>query len=134
MMNTDNCKRNWKRFEFCSAPLCPMDEASQQSSIWYPDEETCQLNEFRGLDWVKRQRRLSRKALPGYYFTLTMLQQDFIIKKGICGLDPDCEISAVERDENKWLKCHPEKRELTDSEKEVLRNRMLKINKGLTPD
>ncbi len=117
------------RFEGCSAPICPFAENSFY--IWYPDEETCQLNEFRGFDWVKRQRKLSKKAVPDYYFTLTMLQQDFIIKKGIRGLDPDKDSYIAEGDENRWLKDHPEKREMSESEKEVLRDRMLKIRQRI---
>ena len=49
------------------------------------------------------------------------------------GLDPDKDSCTTKEDENKWLKAHPEKRELTEAEKEVLRDRMLKIRQGLIP-
>jgi len=127
MKRPEDCPRS----EGCSAPICPLVDNS--CYIWYPNEETCLFSEFRGLDWVKRQRRLSKKAVSDYYFTLTMLEQDFIIKKGICGLDPDKDTCTAEGDEEKWLKAHPEKRELTEAEKEVLRDRMLKIRQELIP-
>jgi len=128
---TMNKPTDCPRFEGCSANICPLVNGG--GFIWYPDEEVCLLSEFSGLDWVKRQRRLKKKAVPDYYFTLTMLQQDFIIKKGICGLDPDKDTCTVEGDENKWLKSHPEKREMSEGDKQILRNRMLKIRQGLIP-
>jgi len=128
--NRMNRPEDCPRFESCSA-LCPL--ADNASDIWYPDEEICSLTDFRGLAWVRRQKKFSRMADPDYYFTLRMLQQNCIIKKGIYGLDPDHEITTKETDENKWLKAHPEKREITEADKQILRDRMLKVRQGMIP-
>ncbi len=33
-----------RHFEECNAPICPIDEESIKSAIWYPDEEICRSN------------------------------------------------------------------------------------------
>lgn len=123
-----------KRLESCSAPLCPMDEGSLGSGIWYPDEEICKLQAFCKLNWVQNQKKIAKKArIIDLYFTHRMLQQNCIIGKGISGLDPDHDIKDMEKDEAKWLKEHPEKRKLSEEEKEKLRNRMDEVRQGVNP-
>jgi hypothetical protein len=41
---------------------------------WFPDEDICRLANIP--EWVKRQRKISKKAAPGGYFTLAMLRHD----------------------------------------------------------
>ena len=108
----------WKRFDTCSAPLCPLDEKSLKYGIWYPDEEICSLRAFGNLPWIKTQKKIVKVgARVDRYFNLKMLERNCIIKKGIEGLDPDHE---EEHQLRKWIKAHPEKRKLTEEEKERL--------------
>lgn len=122
-----NKPKDCPRFEYCSA-LCPLSEAND---VWYPDEEICQLSEFRGLEWIRRQRKLSRMAVSDNYFTRTMLERNCIIRSGICGLDPDHPLSSLKEDERKWLKEHPEKRELTEEERESIRQRFIQAKESI---
>jgi hypothetical protein len=75
-----------KYFDGCSAPLCPKDEGIAYRT-WFPDEDICRLANTP--DWVKRQRKISKKAALGGYFTVAMLKHDYHISKGIKGIDPD---------------------------------------------
>ena len=110
-------------FEWCDAPLCPLDEISLREGIWYPDEPICPRR-FK-LAWLKVQRKISR--LPNIdtdrYFNLEMLTRNCVISRGIKGLDPDREEGPQLK---RWLKAHPPKRELTDEERKKLSDRLLK--------
>jgi hypothetical protein len=75
-----------KYFDVCSASLCPRD-GGVADRTWFPDEEICRLADVP--DWAKRQRKISRRAAPGGYFTLAMLRHDCRIARGIKGIDPD---------------------------------------------
>jgi hypothetical protein len=46
-------------FDTCDAPLCPLDEKSLRSGIWYPDESICKKK--NPPEWVKRQKRYLKK-------------------------------------------------------------------------
>jgi hypothetical protein len=144
-----------KYFDGCSAPLCPKDEGcypvgSLADRTWFPrtkvrDEDICRLADIP--EWIKRQRKISRKATLGYalsgYFTLAMLQHDCRISKGMKGLDPngtDTERSAWEA---AWFKAHPaitaELREKLrasgEKKKELLhRARLKKMRSNIGPD
>ena len=124
-MNRQECSR----FDTCNAPLCPLDE---KHFIWYPDEEICGNRKFSGEPWIKAQRKIAKATRDvNKYFTFAMLNQGCVIRSGITGLDPDSETSQ-ERLEKKWLKLHPPKRELTEEEKEVARNRFEAIRKRVS--
>lgn len=114
-----------RRFEGCSAPLCPMDAESLKNGIWYPDEDICPLNDSSRLLWVRNQKKIAKRCRDGY-FNIRMLDHSCIIKRGITGIDPDLDDDAQTK---KWLKGHPVKRELTDDEKEVLRQRIQAVSK-----
>ena len=129
-MKAEECKR----FDRCSAPLCPLDEESLGSGIFYPNEEVCQLQAFCKLDWIRNQRKIAKKSRNvDFYFTHRMLEQNCVIGRGIEGLDPDHDISERERDVARWLKQHPEKRIISEAEREELKNRMMKVRQGLNP-
>ena len=114
-----------KRFDTCNAPLCPLDEQSLKHSIWYPDEEICRAKLFSALPWIKAQRKIAKRASRmDRYFTLQMLKRNCIIKKGIEGLDPDLDEALQLK---RWLKAHPVKKEPTDQERKVMRQRFKKI-------
>ena len=58
-------------FESCSAPLCPQNESSLISAIWYPNEDICKL---RNIDFTKNQKQLRHNKHLDYYFTYSMLK------------------------------------------------------------
>jgi hypothetical protein len=129
-----------KYFDGCSAPVCPKDPR-QEKTAWFPDEDVCRLSDVP--DWVKRQRKISRKAAQGGYFTLAMLKQDCRIAQGIKGIDPDGTDKEREKDEAAWFKAHPaftvEQREKMRAEgekkKELLhRARLKKTRSNIGPD
>jgi hypothetical protein len=97
-------------FDGCSAPLCPK-------------EDICRLADVP--EWVKRQRKVSRKAAMGGYFTVAMLKQDCRISKGMKGVDPDGTDSERERDEAAWFTAHPV---ITEEERAKLRVSAEKLN------
>jgi hypothetical protein len=68
-----------KYFDGCSAPLCPRDEGIA-ARTWFADEDICRLADVP--EWITRQRKVSRKAVLGGYFTLAMLRHDCRISKG----------------------------------------------------
>jgi hypothetical protein len=69
-------------------------------------------------EWVKRQRKVSRKAAQGGYFTLAMLRHDCRIPQGLKGIDPDGTDKERERDEAAWFTAHPA---ITAEEREKMR-------------
>ena len=93
-----------KYFDGCSAPLCPRDEGVADRT-WFPDEDICRLADVPA--WVKRQRKVSRKAAQGGYFTLAMLEQDCHLSKGVKGIDPDGTDKERAACETAWIKAHP---------------------------
>jgi hypothetical protein len=93
-----------KYFDGCSAPLCPKDEGVADRT-WFADEDICRLADVPA--WVKRQRKVSKKAALGGYFTLAMLKQDCRICKGMKGIDPDGTDKERAADEAAWFKAHP---------------------------
>jgi hypothetical protein len=93
-----------KYFDGCSAPLCPKDEGAADRT-WFPDEDICRLADVP--EWVKRQRKVSRKAVLGGYFTLAMLKHDCQIRKGMKGIDPDGTDKERAADEAAWFNAHP---------------------------
>jgi hypothetical protein len=108
-----------KYFDGCSAPLCPKDEGVADRT-WFPDEDICRLADVPA--WVKRQRKVSRRAALGGYFTLAMLEQDCRILKGMKGIDPDGTDKERAADKTAWFKTHP-----VIMEEERERNRALAV-------
>jgi hypothetical protein len=115
-----------KYFDGCSAPLCPKDEGVADRT-WFADEDICRLADVPA--WVKRQRKVSRKAALGGYFTLAMLKQDCRITQGMKGIDPDGTDKERAACEAAWFKAHPV---ITAELREKSRAMMLK-NKALEP-
>ena len=110
------------KYEGCSAILCPLAAEDENNNyIWYPDEDICTKQEFGCLDWIKRQRKIARKAKEGY-FTFAMLKRNFIVKYGLQGLDPDSDISEKTQLQ-KWLELHPVKnpvkKGISEAQKEI---------------
>ena len=112
-----------KYFDGCSAPLCPEDKGIADRT-WFPDEDICRLKTVP--DWVKRQRRVARKAAPGGYFSVAMLRHDCRVAMGMKGIDPDGTEKERAAGEAAWFKAHPV---ITAEQREKLRARGEK-NKG----
>ncbi|MDR2143472.1 MAG: hypothetical protein LBP29_03785 [Treponema sp.] len=93
-----------KYFDGCSAPLCPKDE-DVADRTWFTDEDICRLVGVP--EWVKRQRKVSKKATMGGYFTVAMLKHDCRITQGMKGIDPDGTDEKRAADETAWFKAHP---------------------------
>jgi hypothetical protein len=125
---------NCRYFDGCSAPLCPKDEGIAERT-WFPDEDMCRL--ICVPEWVKRQRRVSRKAALGCalsgalgcalsgYFTVAMLKRDCRISKGMKGIDPNGTDKTRAADEAAWFTAHPV---ITEEDREKYKARAEKIN------
>jgi hypothetical protein len=90
---------------------------------WFADEDICRLADVS--EWVKRQRKVSRKAVLGGYYTLAMLRHDCRISKGVKGIDPDGTDKERAADETAWFKAHPV---ITKEEREKYKATAEKLN------
>ncbi|MDR0612767.1 MAG: hypothetical protein LBG45_04700 [Dysgonamonadaceae bacterium] len=124
----------------CKPLYFPKDEGAADWT-WFADEDICRLADVP--DWVKRQRKVSKKAAPGGYFTLAMLKQDCRIRKGMKGIDPDGTDRERAACEAAWFKAHPvmtveirEKLKTGGEEKKELlhRARLKKMQSNIGPD
>ena len=103
-MNPDSCAL----YQNCECPVCPLD---QENIVWYSENEICKNPDFHIIS--NTMKKLRRKAAQGY-FTLQMLNRDFIVRKGTEGIDPDLPDSVkipleeYQKREKKWLRRHPE--------------------------
>ena len=62
-----------------------------------------------------------------------MLQRNCIIGKAISGLDPDHDLADMGKDEDRWLRDHPEKPKISEEMRERRRKNMKKIRRGNNP-
>jgi hypothetical protein len=104
---------NCPRFETCSSPICPLAVDILTQVCWFADEETCGLQEFRSLPWVKLQRKIARKTRRDRergVFTHAMLSLDPppIVGSRFMGLDPSSD--TWNEDHAQWLKEKSRKR------------------------
>ena len=96
-------------YEKCECPLCPL--SSNPIQVWYSEDEICKNPQFEAI--TNSMKKLKRKAAQGY-FTLEMLNRDFIVRKGTEGINPDLPDSVrdtwkeYQRREKAWLGKHPE--------------------------
>ena len=118
-------EKECKRWDGCNASLCPL----YGGDVWYPlEDEICKSREHGNVDWVRKQRMINRKTIDSYsYYTIRMLQRNCVVSRGIMGLNPDISLDAVEGEENKWLKKHPEKKIISAEKREELSMRMKKM-------
>ncbi|MEM0050702.1 MAG: hypothetical protein QXW39_09255 [Candidatus Bathyarchaeia archaeon] len=105
----------------CQCSLCPLED--NPSAIWYTEDPVCKNPKFQVV--TNSMKKLKRKGAQGY-FTLKMLNRNFIVRKGIQGIDPDLPSSIknpekeYQRREELWLKRHPE---LSEEKKKKMRER-----------
>lgn len=108
-------------YEKCECPLCPLSNNPMQ--VWYSEDEICKNPKFGVI--TNSMKKLKRKGAQGY-FTLEMLNRDFIVRKGTEGIDPDIPdtikvpLREYERRERVWLRKHPE---LSKARSDILRER-----------
>ena len=106
-------------FENCECPLCPLSTDSNQ--VWYSEDEICKNPEFEAI--TRSMKKLKRKAAQGY-FTLEMLNRDFIVRNGTEGIGPDLPDPVrdpwkeYQKREKTWLRKHPE---ITKERRETMR-------------
>lgn len=107
-------------FVHCSAPMCPLDPMVEGCE-WYPEDDICRKN-FPP-QWVKTQKKIKARTRNfDTYYTLQMLQRNCVVGRGMVGIDPNKARAETEQLES-WLRRHPEKKPLTEGQKEVLRER-----------
>ena len=100
MMNNIDCIR----FEDCSAPICPLQQNTTDSGIWYPGEEICVAKKFQTLPWIKKQKAIAKVEAPtDRYFTVKMLEAIKQVRRGIEGISPDQPLEQAKKAERKWL-------------------------------
>ncbi len=114
-----------RHFETCEAPLCPLDKVSFEHGIWYPDEGICKLKEFQTLLWIKNQKKIKKVSNNSdTYYTVRMLNNHLIVRKGIKGLDPDKSVSKKE--EQAWINARRLKKRALSQEEKIKRLEALK--------
>ena len=92
-------------FEFCNAPLCPLDEKHLKTGTWYPDEDICRLRKIT--DWIKLQKKITKKTKDkDTYYSYEMLNRNCKVGTGMTGLNPN---KPEEPQLEEWLKKHPQK-------------------------
>lgn len=100
-MNTKDCKG----YEGCDAPICPMDDATRDIAVWYPNEEICGLREFRKEKWRIAQRKIAKKATnTDTYFTMVMLNSVGMVCKGIKGVNPNMSVEMEDIRQSTFVK------------------------------
>ncbi|WP_291492256.1 hypothetical protein [Desulfurella sp.] len=119
---------NCPYFEKCNAPICPLDP-NKEISVWYPDEEICRNREFRDMDLIITQKKISRinrrHEVQGF-FTFNMLNRPLIAKRGISGLNEDLSIEDIAKSEKTWIKKH---RGMSKESRLKMSERMKKVRK-----
>ena len=119
-----NIERGFSCDKLCDAPLCPLDRDIKWRH-WFPDEPICTAKQFRGLDWVRNQRKIKKRARDkSRYFTLEMLKRNCRIRTGIKGLSPDIPSDKEKRKVQKWLSKHPPQRRIPREERKKFTERM----------
>ncbi|MDA8055581.1 MAG: hypothetical protein M0Z77_08060 [Thermoplasmatales archaeon] len=104
-MNPDSCAL----YQNCECPSCPLEVDSNQ--VWYSEDEICKNPDFHIIN--NSMKKLKKKGAPGY-FILQILNRDFIVRKGIEGIDPDLPdsikdpLKEYQKKEKTWLRRHPE--------------------------
>jgi len=117
------------KYDSCNCPLCPMDEESLRNGVFYPDDEICPLQAFCHEQWIRNQRKISKKVRnKDFYFTKKMLERNCIITSATEGQDPDHDLSEKDVDEEHWFKQHPEKHKLNEAQKAEIG---LRLKRGL---
>jgi len=115
-MDLNKAKEQCRHFEMCSSPMCPLDMKELDTSVWFPDEDICIVNEPP--HWVERQEKFrDRTKDKGTCYTFNMLKWKCMIKKNINGIDPEDTIPKLKKSEREWMKNHKLKKPLSVKER-----------------
>ena len=94
-MNNEIVPSDCKHFDYCDAPLCPLD-AGIDVRTWFADEPICNRRVFTKLLWRKNQKKIAKfGSYENGYFTKPMLDKKLTVRRGIKGINPD--LPAAER-------------------------------------
>lgn len=78
------------QYQKCNAPLCP--EINNPDGIWYPDEPICRSHKFSALNWIRKQRKIAKKAIyRDFYFTKADLEAIIRVTIKTKGQNPDSD-------------------------------------------
>lgn len=71
---------NCKRFNKCSAPLCPLDE-NLDERYWYSDESVCASQEHGDRRWIKKQKQIVERKTKRWLNKPVSHQQLFNVSR-----------------------------------------------------
>jgi len=105
-----------RHFDYCNAPLCPLNAKHLIIDAWYPDEEICRLK--TATNWIRIQKKIAKKTKDkNTYYTYKMLNRNCRVGNGMIGLNPDKPEKPQLR---AWLKKHPPKKAASEKQKKLL--------------
>lgn|GEM_PF-2946129 len=111
-----------KKYNDCSAPLCPIQKMSIKEGIWYPDEDICGARNKQTIDWIKKQKLIVKAAgCNDKYFTVEMIKSAKQIRKGVEGIDPDQPLAKAYESEQSWIKDKKKGRVVANEDKKPSR-------------
>lgn len=129
--SSEECRRQCKKFDppepkiACGAPICPL---FVNNGTWFADEEICTHPAYRNELCYRNQRKIAQRSKDfDTCYVAAMLDCAIVIREGIKGLDPDRDPKYLEDDVREWLMAHPPKRNLSDKEREAIRERFSKV-------
>jgi len=103
-------------FDYCNAPLCPLNAKHLIIDAWYPDEEICRLK--TATNWIRIQKKIAKKTKDkNTYYTYKMLNRNCKVGTGMTGLNPD---KPEKPQLTAWLKKHPQKKAISEKQKKIL--------------
>ena len=122
-MTSSKCNR----FDYCSAPLCPIDKQSLKDGVWYPDEEICSLRKFAKSLMISNQKKIKKIMVDDEtYFNKLMLNRHITVTKNLKGLNPE---KPFKPQLDKWIKDNPERKLMSQTEITKRRENIKQINR-----
>jgi hypothetical protein len=77
-------------YKNCSAPLCPLDDKTLETAIWFPDEPICTRHGLPDTKWLRIQRRIAKKAKThDTFYRISDLQRIQRVYSSIRGHNPN---------------------------------------------
>ena len=84
-------KKLCRNYESCASSICPFENT--YDSIWYPDEEICNRRRCDLPEWIRKQRRIKRKAISrDRYYLKDDIEQIGRVSVKTKGRNPDRDI------------------------------------------
>ena len=125
-MDLNKKKSECRHYDYCSAPLCPLEREGLFQRTWYIHEEICIVNEPPY--WVERQEKLRKRTKnKTTCYTFAMIKHKCMIKFGINGIQPSMNtMSQQNKLDKEWIKNHKLKKPLSIAEREIRIKRLEK--------